>query len=116
MSESWTNAGSSAGLLSNGRCLLRVAGFEVAVFKIGDALHAIEDSCPHGGASLCMGKLDGQHIQCRAHGLRFRVTDGRPAGCPADAPPSRMDAKTFPVRIVGDSIELQLPTPAAAGA
>ena len=39
-------------------------------------LFAIDDSCPHQGASLCGGRLEGRVIQCCAHGLRFDLRSG----------------------------------------
>ena len=35
------------------------AGLDLALFKIGDADYAIEESCPHNGGSLSNGKLQG---------------------------------------------------------
>ena len=39
-------------------------------------MFAIDDSCPHQGASLCGGRLEGRVIQCCAHGLRFDLRSG----------------------------------------
>jgi 3-phenylpropionate/trans-cinnamate dioxygenase ferredoxin subunit len=39
-------------------------------------VHAIENSCPHNGASLASGQLDGRILRCPAHGLRFDLTTG----------------------------------------
>lgn len=60
----------------NGRVLLACDGRSVALFNIADALYAIDDSCPHQGASLCGGRLQGRVIQCCAHGLRFDLASG----------------------------------------
>ncbi|CAE6907322.1 (2Fe-2S)-binding protein [Pseudomonas marincola] len=58
------------------RTLLRSADKSLAVFNIEGQLYAIDDSCPHQGASLCGGRLEGRVIQCCAHGLRFDVASG----------------------------------------
>ncbi|RCL27560.1 (2Fe-2S)-binding protein [Pseudomonas sp. AFG_SD02_1510_Pfu_092] len=60
----------------NGRVLLTCAGRSVALFNVADTLYAIDDSCPHQGASLCGGRLEGRVIQCCAHGLRFDLASG----------------------------------------
>lgn len=52
----------------------------IAVFNIDGDLHAINDSCPHAGASLFSGKLDGGSLRCPAHGLRFDLASGQMAG------------------------------------
>ena len=60
----------------NGRVLLACEGRSVALFNVAGALYAIDDSCPHQGASLCGGRLEGRVIQCCAHGLRFDLASG----------------------------------------
>ena len=48
----------------------------LALFNVETTLYAIDDSCPHQGASLWGGKLEGRVIQCCAHGLRFDLASG----------------------------------------
>lgn len=48
----------------------------VLLFNIENQFYAIDDSCPHQGASLFSGKLEGCTIKCCAHGLRFNLVDG----------------------------------------
>lgn len=64
------------------RSIVRVGGLSLAIFSVAGALYAIDDSCPHSGASLVMGKLDGFMVRCPAHGLRFDIRSGcmSPAG------------------------------------
>ena len=49
----------------------------IAVFNVDGDLYAIDDSCPHMGSSLGMGRLDGCIVTCRGHGLTFDVTTGQ---------------------------------------
>lgn len=58
------------------RKLVFVDGRSVVVFNIEGSLYAIDNSCPHQGASLAHGKLDGTRLQCPAHGLRFDLATG----------------------------------------
>jgi nitrite reductase/ring-hydroxylating ferredoxin subunit len=60
----------------NARVLVESHGKSLAVFNVADTLYAIDDSCPHQGASLCGGRLEGRVIQCCAHGLRFDLASG----------------------------------------
>ncbi|MFJ1336880.1 Rieske (2Fe-2S) protein [Pseudomonas caricapapayae] len=60
----------------NGRVLLTFADKSLALFNVADHFYAIDDSCPHQGASLCGGRLEGRVIQCCAHGLRFDLASG----------------------------------------
>ena len=57
-----------------------VADMDVAVFNVNGTICAIEDSCPHAGGSLGMGKLDGTIVTCPVHGMKFDVTTGCFAG------------------------------------
>lgn len=62
------------------RSLFRHDGRCVLLINHGGELHALNDSCPHAGASLFGGKLDGRYLQCPAHGLRFDLHSGCLAG------------------------------------
>ena len=83
-----------------------VAGRLVALFHDGTTYHAIDDLCPHMGASLGSGPFVDGIVTCPWHAWRFRICDG--AWC--DNPKLKVDV--FPVRVVGEAIEVQVP-PAA---
>ena len=55
---------------------LVVNGIEVAVFRRGSAVYALENACPHVGAALADGELDGDEVICPLHGHRFNVKTG----------------------------------------
>src|SRR5262245_22407050 len=79
----------------------------VAVFNRGGEYFAIDDMCPHMGASLGAGYLDdGGVVTCPWHAWRFAVGDG--TWC--DNPRIKIDA--FDVRIVDDEIQVSV-TPRA---
>ncbi|WP_460125167.1 Rieske (2Fe-2S) protein [Pseudomonas sp. S2_C03] len=61
---------------AGGRALFEFEDKSLALFNVDGQLFVIDDSCPHQGASLCGGRLDGQVIQCCAHGLRFDLRSG----------------------------------------
>ncbi|MCO8309639.1 Rieske (2Fe-2S) protein [Pseudomonas mandelii] len=61
---------------AGGRALFEFDGKSLALFNVDGDLFAIDDSCPHQGASLCGGRLEGRVIQCCAHGLRFDLRSG----------------------------------------
>ena len=77
----------------------------VAIFKVGETYHAIADACPHMGASLASGPLEGTTVTCPWHAWRFCVTDG--TWC--DNPRIRID--TYDVRIVDDEIQIRKSPP-----
>jgi 3-phenylpropionate/trans-cinnamate dioxygenase ferredoxin component len=70
-----------AGELAPGeRKIAFIDGRSIVLFNIDGRLHAIDDACPHNGASLANGQLDGCMLRCPAHGLRFDLRTGCMAG------------------------------------
>ena len=49
----------------------------VAVFRLGEQVHAIDDGCPHAGASLGLGVLSRGEVTCPGHALHFDLCTGR---------------------------------------
>jgi nitrite reductase (NADH) small subunit len=78
----------------------------VAVFLYQGRYLAIDDLCPHMGASLGAGYLDEEGIvTCPWHAWRFCVRDGKWADNP------RLSVDTFEVRVVGDEIQVRAHPP-----
>jgi nitrite reductase (NADH) small subunit len=48
----------------------------VAIFRKGNEFHAIDDFCPHMGASLAGGYVEGDSVTCPWHAWRFCIRDG----------------------------------------
>src|SRR5438309_11377040 len=84
-----------------------VNGRMVAVFNEDGKFSAIDDFCPHMGASLAGGYLEDGIVTCPWHAWRFRVTDGTWADNP------RIKIGCYPVRVVGDDVQVQLASPTA---
>lgn len=76
------------------RAIVREAGLSLALFSVEGALYALDDACPHSGASLVMGKLDGWRVRCPAHGLWFDIR----TGCMSAA--GGLAARSYPVSVV----------------
>lgn len=76
-------AGSAHDLPPGGRKLVFVPGREaVVVFHVDDRYYAIDNQCPHAGASLASGACEGHTLACPAHGLRFDLRTGRCTASP----------------------------------
>jgi nitrite reductase (NADH) small subunit/3-phenylpropionate/trans-cinnamate dioxygenase ferredoxin subunit len=80
----------------------------IALFTIDGRVCAIDDVCPHMGASLGAGELDGAIVTCLWHGWRFRVTDGTWADNP------RIKIPCYAVRVVDGLVQVQPPEPRPA--
>jgi nitrite reductase/ring-hydroxylating ferredoxin subunit len=56
----------------------------VAVYQVEGELFVLADTCPHAGALLSEGPLDGSVITCPLHGSQFEVRNGERVRGPAD--------------------------------
>jgi 3-phenylpropionate/trans-cinnamate dioxygenase ferredoxin component len=83
---------------------LEVEGKSIAIYRLeDDSYFATDNVCTHAQAFLSDGWLEGDIIECPLHGGCFNVRTG--AGCGG---PITVDLKTYPIRIDGDDIFIQL--------
>lgn len=54
-----------------------VGGEKVAVFRVGDRFYALQDACPHMGASLADGTIVGERVRCLWHDWTFDLASGQ---------------------------------------
>lgn len=93
-----------AGDIPDGGCaVVEVNGKDVAVFRVGDRYRAIDDMCPHAGASLSGGHVEDDIVTCPWHYWGFRLSDGAWADNP------RVRIGCYPVSVVGNDIVLRVP-------
>ncbi len=85
-----------------------INGRTIAVFHWEGQFWAIDDFCPHMGASLSGGEVCDGVVTCPWHAWRFSIKDG--TWC--DNPKLKVD--TFPVRVVGDQVEVAVPPPSSS--
>lgn len=83
----------------------RLDGWMIAVFRLDGEHFALNDTCPHMGASLAEGYVEESAVTCPWHAWRFCVKDGTWL----DNPKAELKTDSFPVRIEGDHIQVQLP-------
>ncbi|NEM90151.1 non-heme iron oxygenase ferredoxin subunit [Galbitalea soli] len=68
---------------------LRVDIGDVSIAVVKDssgAVHAIGDTCTHGDISLSEGFVEGDTLECWAHGSKFSLASGKPLSLPAYEP------------------------------
>lgn len=78
----------------------------IAVYHVGGALYAAGDVCPHAGAKLSEGALDGAVVTCPLHGSQFDVRSGERLRGPADLP-----VPTYRIAIEGGVAFIELDAP-----
>ena len=80
-----------------------VATRRLALFNVDGRIFAIDGVCPHDGAPLSEGALDGTTVICPWHNAEFDVTCGKVL-----CPPAVEDVRSYPVFVNGDSVEVEL--------
>ena len=65
-----------------------VDGRPIAVVRIGNEVHAIDDTCSHANVSLSDGEVwaDACRLECPKHGSAFNLVSGEPDTLPATVP------------------------------
>src|SRR5436190_19501929 len=77
----------------------------IALFRQAGQYHAIDDLCPHMGASLSGGYVENNIVTCPWHAWRFRITDGTWADNP------RVKIGSYPVKVEGGDILVGIQSP-----
>jgi nitrite reductase/ring-hydroxylating ferredoxin subunit len=54
-----------------------IDGREIAIFNAGGTFYALENACPHQGAPLSDGWIEGKTVTCTWHAWCFSLEDGR---------------------------------------
>lgn len=79
---------------------VEVDGVAIAVvLDSAGEVHAIGDTCTHGDISLSEGFVEGDTLECWAHGSAFSLRTGKPLNLPAYEP-----VPVFVVEIDGDDV------------
>ena len=81
--------------------IVRADGAEIALFNVGGKFYAVENACPHRGAPLAEGALEGCMVTCPWHGWQFDVTTGALAMNPASK------IKSYKVHIKGEEVHVE---------
>jgi nitrite reductase (NADH) small subunit len=90
------------GALAPGDVLaVEVDGVEIALGRDGDRYFATQRRCVHRGGDLVEGIISRGHLICPNHAWRFSTTTGQHAEA------SEYCLLTYPVRVVGEDIEVE---------
>ncbi|MBW7453192.1 Rieske (2Fe-2S) protein [Paenibacillus sepulcri] len=94
----------------------RIENRSIGLYNIKGEFYAIRNSCPHQGAELCQGKIqgmmlpsdpgeylhgrEGEIVRCPWHGWEFDIKNGKSV-----FDPFRCLVKTYAVEVVGEDDE-----------
>lgn len=97
--EGWTFACTADEVETNVATPVDIGETELAVCRVGDSFHAVDNICTHEYACLTDGCVEGEEIECPLHQARFHIPTGKVL-----AEPATEDLKTYPVKRVGDDL------------
>ena len=82
-----------------------LGGRELAIFNLGERFLAVENRCPHQGGPLSDGIVSGCVVVCPLHAWKVRLDTGA-----VDRPGAAASCvRTFPTRVDGNTVLVQLP-------
>ncbi len=75
--------------------LVEVGGACLALFRVGDAVYAIDNTCPHREGPLAFGEVRGTTVHCPVHAWPFDLATGRCLDVPGAS------VRRWPARVEG---------------
>ena len=88
--------------VGNGKAF-EVGEKRIAVFNVEESFYAIDDACPHAGASLAEGYLKDGNVGCPWHYAEFDLTTGDHHHAPATC-----GVSVYPVVVEGNQIKVTI--------
>jgi 3-phenylpropionate/trans-cinnamate dioxygenase ferredoxin subunit len=82
----------------------RVRDIDIGLYRVGEHIYALDDTCPHEFAQLTQGFVEGSVIECPLHQARFEITTGALLDGPAAS-----GVRTFAVKIEGQDVLVAAP-------
>jgi nitrite reductase (NADH) small subunit len=79
-----------------------VAGKRIALFNLDGEFHALDDTCPHVGAPIGGGWVDGATVACPMHGWEFEIKTGKGVTVPG------CSLARYPVRMTDGTVEISI--------
>ncbi len=101
----WITVGSVSEFADGSARVVAGPSKRIAVFRSGDEFFAIDDMCPHAGASLAGGFVEDGIVTCPWHYWRFRLSDGAWADNP------RIKTGCYRVEVADEAVRLEVPDP-----
>lgn len=82
--------------------VVEVGREEIALFRLGDEVFAIDNMCPHMGAPIGGGWLEGEVVVCPFHAWEVNVRTGQVVFYPT------MCTKTFPCKVEDGAVWVEV--------
>ncbi len=85
-SLTWTKIANVSDIPNDEGLEIQMEEIELALFKEGEKVFCLENSCPHRGAALGEGRVQDGEVICPWHGWRFSLADGVCSSLPSSEP------------------------------
>ncbi|MFN3168141.1 MAG: Rieske (2Fe-2S) protein [Phycisphaeraceae bacterium] len=102
--QNWTDIADADDLPDGGRLCVSVDKQALVVLRVGDAVYAIANTCPHAGRPLEEGEVRGLTITCPYHGYAYNLRTGNNLDYPDIEPP----VPTFAARIEQGKVQVSV--------
>jgi|LakMenEpi03Aug12_release.lakeMendotaPanAssembly.Ray.scaffolds.fasta_scaffold106626_3 nitrite reductase/ring-hydroxylating ferredoxin subunit len=84
--------------------LIEKEGRIFSVYHLKEGWFALDDRCPHRSGPLGEGTVSEGVVTCPWHGAQIELSTGK-----CLHPENLATVRVYPLRLVGDSIEIELP-------
>ena len=101
--QNWHRVASVAEIEVDEALAVSVGDIEIALCNVDGTIYAINNICTHEYASLADGLIEGDAIECPLHQAQFHIPTGKVLSSPAE-----VDLETYPVRVEGDEVYVQV--------
>jgi nitrite reductase/ring-hydroxylating ferredoxin subunit len=94
----WTKVAKVSDCAPGSAIKVEAAGKELALYNVDGKFYCTSNICPHQGAPLCEGMMEGHSIVCPWHAWVFDVTTGQSPVNP------RAKIPTVGVKVEGEDV------------
>ncbi len=103
MSTAWIDIACKADVPEKDVMGVDIDAKSIALYQVDGEIFATDNICSHGNARLCDGFLEGHEIECPLHQGKFDIRNGK-----AMCAPLTEDIRTYPVKIEGDRVFIEI--------
>ena len=107
MAARWTRTIPVTEIPEGGARTVKRGGKQIAMFRAGEEVHAVDNRCPHEGYPLASGTVQDGILTCEWHNWKFRLCDGV---CEMGGE----DVQHYPARVEDGVVWIDLNDPPAA--
>lgn len=91
--------------------MMQVEGNPIVIFNVGGRFYGAADVCPHEGAPLSSGYIEGESVTCAWHAAKFHIISGKTLEPPAGekmGPPADRGLTCYKLRAAGADLEIEI--------